>query len=78
MSPAKLAKAIEAFGQIFVQVYGQIECPNIISVLGKADHDLARPHMLKSCGFPSAATSVALMDDNLDPVPTGEIGEVRW
>lgn len=76
MSPTKLAKAIEAFGQIFVQVYGQIECPNIISVLGKADHDLTRPHMLKSCGFPSAATSVALMDDDLNPVPPGEIGEI--
>ncbi len=76
MSPAKLAKAIEAFGPIFVQVYGQVECPNIISVLNKADHDLKRPHMLKSCGFPSSAVSVALMDDDLNPVPLGEVGEI--
>jgi fatty-acyl-CoA synthase len=76
MSPARLAKAIEAFGRVFVQVYGQVECPNIISVLNKADHDLDRPHLLSSCGFPSPAVSVALMDDDLNPVPPGEVGEI--
>jgi len=76
MSPVKLEKAIQAFGSIFVQVYGQVECPNIISVLNKAGHDLERPEMLRSCGFPSAAVSVALMDEDLNPTPLGELGEI--
>jgi fatty-acyl-CoA synthase len=74
ISASRLAKAMEAFGPIFVQVYGQVECPNIISVLNKADH--AYQPLLSSCGFPTPGVTVALLDDGLNAVPAGEVGEI--
>lgn len=50
ISPTRLAEAIEKFGSIFFQFYGQAECPMTISVLRKEDHDLAVPERLASCG----------------------------
>jgi fatty-acyl-CoA synthase len=51
VNPTRLAEAIERFGQIFAQYFGQSECPMVISYLAKADHTAER---LASCGRPSA------------------------
>ena len=40
MSPAKLAQAIEDWGPIFFQFYGQTEAPMVITHLKKGEHDL--------------------------------------
>ena len=73
INPVRLAEAIERFGPIFAQYYGQSEAPMVISYLGKGDHDKAR---LASCGRPSAFLRTALLDEDGKPVPVGEPGEI--
>jgi fatty-acyl-CoA synthase/long-chain acyl-CoA synthetase len=74
----KLAEAIEKFGPVLVQVYGQVECPNLISTLTIEDHVKAmkNPKLLQSCGRPNIMASVRLLDDSGTDVPEGEIGEI--
>ncbi|NMO04770.1 AMP-binding protein [Gordonia sp. TBRC 11910] len=69
----RLAEAIERFGPIFAQYYGQSEAPMVISYLGKNDHDPAR---LSSCGRPSVFLRTALLGPDDNPVAQGEPGEV--
>ncbi|UDY22215.1 fatty-acid--CoA ligase FadD8 [Nocardioides sp. Kera G14] len=73
MNPVRLAEAIERFGPIFAQYYGQSEAPMVISYLAKADHT---PERLTSCGRPSAFLRTALLDSSGDPVAPGEPGEI--
>ena len=76
MNPVRLADAIRRWGPVFAQYYGQSECPMVISYLSRADHDLERPERLASCGRPSAFLRTALLDENDQPVTTGEPGEI--
>ncbi|WP_132992973.1 fatty-acid--CoA ligase FadD8 [Gordonia zhaorongruii] len=73
ISPVRLAEAIDRFGPIFAQYYGQSEAPMVISYLRKDEHDPAR---LGSCGRPSALLRTMLMGDDGNPVPQGEPGEI--
>jgi len=75
MSPSRLVEGIERIGPVFSQLYGQTECYPV-SVLRKADHDPAAPEMLLSCGFPIAACTVKILDNNDREVKTGEPGEI--
>jgi fatty-acyl-CoA synthase len=75
MAPARLGEALERIGPVFSQLYGQSECYPI-ATLPKADHDATRPHLLAACGFASAASTVALLDHDLQPVARGEPGEI--
>ena len=76
MSPARLQEGIEKWGPVFYQFFGQSECPMVIANMRKADHDLAKPERLSSCGRPSPWVHVALLDKNCEPVPQGEPGEI--
>jgi fatty-acyl-CoA synthase len=76
MSPAKLAQAIEQWGPIFFQFYGQTEAPMVLTHLKKAEHDLSRPERLASCGRPAPWMHVALLDSHNQPVGPGESGEI--
>lgn len=80
MNPVRLREAIERFGPIFAQYYGQSEAPMVISYLAKGDHVDAegRPYesRLTSCGRPSAYLRTALLDASGTPVPPGEPGEI--
>src|SRR3954463_4998593 len=73
INPVRLREAIDRFGPIFAQYYGQSEAPMVISYLAKGDHDKAR---LSSCGRPSAFLRTALLDEDGKPVPQGEPGEI--
>ena len=73
INPTRLAEAIERFGPIFAQYYGQSEAPMVISYLAKADHTGDR---LASCGRPSALLRTALLGEDGQPVRVGEPGEV--
>ena len=53
MSPTRLKEAIERFGPIFFQFYGQAECPMTITVLRKDEHDLddlGPPRLVRPAG----------------------------
>jgi fatty-acyl-CoA synthase len=76
MSPTRLREATEVFGPVFMQLYGQTEAPQVVTALRKADHDLARPERLGSCGVPAAGVQVKLLDAELREVPVGETGEI--
>ncbi|QKT08511.1 AMP-binding protein [Gordonia sp. X0973] len=73
INPVRLAEAIERFGPIFAQYYGQSEAPMVISYLRRDEHDPAR---LGSCGRPSAFLRTALLDADGKPAAQGEPGEI--
>jgi fatty-acyl-CoA synthase len=73
INPVRLAEAIERFGPIFAQYYGQSEAPMVISYLAKGEHDAKR---LTSCGRPSAFLRTALLDSSGAPAPAGTPGEI--
>ncbi|MDT0201782.1 fatty-acid--CoA ligase FadD8 [Nocardioides sp. AE5] len=73
INPVRLQEAIDRFGPIFAQYYGQSEAPMAITYLAKGDHDPAR---LTSCGRPSAFVRAALLGDDGQPVAPGEPGEI--
>jgi fatty-acyl-CoA synthase len=73
INPTRLAEAIERFGPIFAQYYGQSEAPMAITYLAKGDHT---PERLASCGRPAALLRTALLDADGKPVPVGEPGEI--
>ena len=45
---ARLEEGLRKFGKVFLQIYGQTECPNLITTLSKDDH--TNPDLLTSCG----------------------------
>jgi fatty-acyl-CoA synthase len=73
INPVRLKEAIDRFGPIFAQYYGQTEAPMVISYLRTSEHDGQR---LASCGRPSAFLRTALLGPGGQPVPPGEPGEI--
>jgi fatty-acyl-CoA synthase len=76
MSATRLAEGIRRWGPVFMQLYGQVEAPNTISVLRIAEHDVGDPSRLASCGRPTLNVDVALMTPDGQPVPDGTVGEI--
>ena len=76
MSPARMLQALEVIGPVFMQLFGQTECPNTITALFKHDHDSKRPELLASCGQPLAGNDVRLLDEDGNEVAQGEVGEL--
>ena len=75
-SPARMAQAIERFGPVFFQFYGQNEAPMTVTVLRKEEHDASRPERLASCGRPVPWVRAALLGEDGKPVPQGQPGEI--
>ncbi|GAB2631224.1 fatty-acid--CoA ligase FadD8 [Nocardioides ginkgobilobae] len=80
INPVRLKEAIERFGPIFAQYYGQSEAPMVITYLSKSDHAEAvasgNDARLSSCGRPAAMVRTALLGEDGNPVPVGEPGEI--
>lgn len=80
MSPAKVKQALEIFGPVLFQGYGQTESTGVLSILDKHDHVLAQTpefeHRLASAGIPSIECEVRIVDDNGKDVNAGDIGEI--
>lgn len=80
MGRERLLQAIERFGPIFTQLYGQTEAPNQLCVLSRADHadavasgDLS---ILGSCGRPVTIADVRVVDGEGNECPVGVPGEI--
>ncbi len=73
INPVRLREAIDRFGPIFAQFFGQTEAPMAISYLPTGEHDDKR---LTSCGRPSAFLRTALLGEDDQPVPPGQPGEI--
>src|SRR5262249_17722737 len=76
ISPTRLKEAIERIGPKFFQFYGQAECPMVITVMRKSEHDVNDLRRLASCGRPVPWVHVELLDSNNRTVPEGEPGEI--
>ncbi len=76
MSTAKLAAAIEHWGPIFFQFFGQTEAPMVLTHLKKREHDLSRPERLASCGKPVPWMHLALLGPDGAEAAPGESGEI--
>lgn len=76
----RLGQALDTFGPVFAQLYGQTEAPNQLTVLSKQAHADAiaqgNTEVLTSCGRPVVMADVRIADDDLRTVPTGEVGEI--
>jgi fatty-acyl-CoA synthase len=75
MSPTRLKEALELFGPVMMQCYGQTECIHL-TMMRKEEHRLDKPERLASCGKPPAGIRMALLDGEGSEVARGEIGEV--
>jgi acyl-CoA synthetase (AMP-forming)/AMP-acid ligase II len=80
MSVDKLREAIEVFGPVMAQSYGQAEAPMICTYMSPEAHVEAvatnKAHRLASCGQPALLTPVEIIDDDGGKVPLGERGEI--
>jgi len=76
ISSARLREAIEKWGKIFAQFYGQTEAPTCFANLRREDHDLTVPGRLECCGRPSPWVHVALLDENGSEVDRDSAGEI--
>jgi fatty-acyl-CoA synthase/long-chain acyl-CoA synthetase len=75
MSPARLGEALRLFGPVFIQIYGQTECPNFITTLGKDEH--ADGQLLTSCGRPVPFVDLRIGSDEGHIEEPGAIGEIE-
>jgi acyl-CoA synthetase (AMP-forming)/AMP-acid ligase II len=81
VAPEKIKEAIDVFGPCICQSFGQSEAPALLTWMSpdkfvEAVNDPAKAHRLKSCGQPTIAMKVAIMDDQGNLVKNGEPGEV--
>lgn len=76
MSPDRMKSAIERFGRVFVQLFGQTEVPMCMTTLRKVDHDPEHLDRLGSCGLPVASVQVKLFDPQMREVGVDEPGEI--
>ncbi len=80
MYVADIVAAVDHFGPIFVQIYGQGECPMGITALSRADiADRSHPRWrqrLASVGGAQSPVELRIGDGAGDPLPTGEHGEI--
>lgn len=77
MSATRLTEALDVFGPILAQGYGQTETLGLGTVLRKDEHDpVRRPELLSSCGRPVPGTEIELLDDTGQAVDDGAVGEL--
>jgi len=80
MSPDKLIEAMEVFGPVMTQMFGQSECLFPVTYLSPADHAAAVKSNelgpLSSCGKPAPFCRLAIMDDEGNLLGVNEVGEI--
>jgi fatty-acyl-CoA synthase len=80
VSPDKFKKGIETFGPCLCQSYGQTEAPMLITFLDSRTAAAAaagdHPERLRSCGRPTTAVRVAIMDEAGRILPPNQPGEI--
>jgi acyl-CoA synthetase (AMP-forming)/AMP-acid ligase II len=80
MSPEKLRRALQTFGPVMIQGYGQTEALAGISCLLPEEHfhggEIAPEERLLSCGRPFPFVRCVIMNDENRAVPDGTVGEI--
>ncbi len=81
MSEDKIRRAIDIFGPVMAQFYGQTEVATTITHMSPGEYaeaaaDPAKAHRLRSAGRPGPFSVLAVMDDAGGLLPDGEVGEI--
>ncbi len=80
MAPQRLKQALQAFGPVFTQFFGQTEAPMALVALQRQDHVVADParelEVLTSAGRATYWSDIRLVDDDGHDVAPGEAGEL--
>ena len=79
MYRADQKRALEKLGKVLVQYFGLGEVTGCITVLPRAMHaidDDDPDASVGSCGRPRTGMEVAILDENLQQVPVGTVGEI--
>jgi fatty-acyl-CoA synthase len=80
VSPDKFKKAVEVFGPCMCQSYGQTEAPMLLTWLDQKTVAAAAggDHIerLRSCGKPTSAVTLAIMDEEGRLLPANTPGEI--
>lgn len=80
MSVEKLKEAIDIFGPVMVQTYGQAEAPMSCTFLSAKDHLLALEtnnlSILRSCGKAAPDVELAILDEEGNQLAQGQEGEI--
>ena len=80
MYVADIEQAVDRFGPIFIQIYGQGECPMAITTLSRAEvADRSHPKWrarLASVGRAQTSAELRIGDATGQPLPPGVVGEI--
>ena len=81
MAAARIEEGIEKLGNVFVQSYGQMEVPMLVTVLDREDHRIAagdetHRSRLQSAGQEVDIAHLRIVDEDGESIPTGEVGEI--
>jgi acyl-CoA synthetase (AMP-forming)/AMP-acid ligase II len=76
MGAGLLSETMDVFGCSFGQFFGMTEITGAATFLGPRDHDLARPHLLKSVGKPYPGMSIEIRGPDRRVLKVGEHGEI--
>lgn len=80
MYVADIVEAVDHFGPIFIQIYGQGEAPMAVTALRREEvADRSHPRWqerLASVGLPQSIVEVQIGDENGNPLPPGQTGEI--
>jgi len=74
ISKARIQEALDRLGLVFLQIFGQSECPNFATTLSKSDH--VNEALLASCGKPVPGVEIRVAGEDGKAIPTGDVGEV--
>jgi long-chain acyl-CoA synthetase len=74
MYVADTLAALARFGPKLAQLYGQGESPMTITHLSREDH--GRQELLGTAGVADSCVEVQVVDENDNPLPEGEAGEI--
>ena len=80
MTPEKIEEAMDVFGPVIAQTYGQAEAPMICTYMDPSDYQAAletgNTKVFSSCGRATVYTDIAIMNEAGELLPDGEIGEL--
>jgi acyl-CoA synthetase (AMP-forming)/AMP-acid ligase II len=76
MGVGLLRETMDLLGCSFGQFFGMTEITGAATFLGPQDHDLARPHLLKSVGKPYPGMSIEIRDADRRVLNSGDHGEI--
>jgi acyl-CoA synthetase (AMP-forming)/AMP-acid ligase II len=79
VAPERLRTAVQTFGPVMAQAFGQAEAPFFLTFLSPDDHRRGMENgssLLQSCGRPTMFSHVEIMDEQGAILPPRAVGEI--